>query len=86
MFMRIDVFMNQMAFIRQRVFGLSQADFASVAGVAQPTVSRWEDGTPPKISEMKRIRDEAIKRGLVWHDSFFFDSPPSAIIEERPAA
>ena len=59
---------------------MTQAPFAAVAGVSQPTVSRWEEdslpGSQPDREEMERIRSAAIKRGLPWSDSWFFQTFP----------
>ena len=73
--------MNAIQYIRTKVFDLSQAAFAAdVAKVSQPTVSRWEaDGQPgsqPDREDMKRIREEAIARGLPWSDAWFFQTFP----------
>lgn len=79
--MRIMRIMNAIQYIRTKVFKLNQAAFAAeVAEVSQPTVSRWEDerqdGSQPDREDMKRIRDKAIKRGLPWSDSWFFQTFP----------
>mgnify|MGYP000563134573 CR=1 FL=1 len=70
--------MNQIKHIRKRVFQLNQSQFALVAGVKQPTVSRWEKGTPLSLDEARRIRDAAIAGGLLWDDSWFFETPPQS--------
>jgi hypothetical protein len=70
--------MLPMAHIRQNIFGLSQSAFAEIAGVRQPTVSRWENGEfEPNRDELQRIREAAQNRGLPWNDSWFFDQPES---------
>lgn len=79
--MRIMRIMNAIQYIRTKVFDLNQAAFAAeIAEVSQPTVSRWEDekqpGSQPDSEDMKRIRDKAIKRGLPWNDSWFFQTFP----------
>lgn len=84
--------MNAVEYIRTRIFKLKQGPFAVVAGVSQPTISRWEaadcKGSEPSRDEMDNIRKEAIKRGLEWNDSWFFqtfpDEPESA--EQESAA
>jgi DNA-binding transcriptional regulator YiaG len=72
--------MNAVEYIRTRVFKLTQAPFAEIAGVSQPTVSRWEeDGfvrSEPTREQMNLIRSEAIRRGLPWSDSWFFQTFP----------
>jgi transcriptional regulator with XRE-family HTH domain len=62
--------------IRSKVFKLSQAPFAEVAGVTQPTVSRWERGEfPPNQDQLERIRRAALERALPWDDAWFFEVP-----------
>jgi DNA-binding transcriptional regulator YiaG len=72
--------MNAIEHIRTRVFKLKQGPFAELAGVSQPTVSRWEQdslpGSQPDRDEMERIRKAAIDRGLEWNDSWFFQTFP----------
>jgi transcriptional regulator with XRE-family HTH domain len=70
--------MNAVEYIRTRIFQLKQAPFAEVAGVSQPTVSRWErePGSEPNRDEMERIRSAAISRRLPWDDSWFFQTFP----------
>lgn len=64
-----------MKHIRTKVFALTQAEFAALAGVTQASVSRWENGVAPSLDEMRRIRDEAEKRNLEWDDRLFFEVP-----------
>lgn len=65
-------------FIRRYVFRCSQCEFSLIAGVAQPTVSRWETGKSlPYLKEMQAIRTEAQKRGLEWSDAWFFEPAKS---------
>lgn len=62
--------------VRRKVFNVPQSEFAEIAGTSQASISRWEKGDlEPSHSEMDRIRSEAAKRGLPWHDSFFFEVP-----------
>lgn len=80
--------MNTVRYIRTKVFNVSQADFAGIAGTNQSSVSRWEDDDKrfePDRDEMRRIRDEARRRGLAWNDSWFFEAPAPATSQE-PAA
>lgn len=62
--------------IRRVVFGISQIEFAEIAGTTQSSVSRWEQGLQaPDLAEMERIRKAAVKRGLTWDDRLFFEVP-----------
>lgn len=73
--------MSPLLYIRKKVFGLTQQEFAGIAGVQQSTVSRWENGdAAPSLDEMNRIRAEAAKRKLKrkWDDRLFFAEPPKA--------
>lgn len=87
--MRMYAIMNAIEHIRKRVFKLNQAPFAELAGVSQPTVSRWEDdsfpGSQPSRDEMNKIREAASKRGLPWDDSWFFQTFPDEAPEETAA-
>lgn len=88
--MRMYSSMNAVEHIRKRVFKLKQAPFAAVAGVSQPTVSRWEEdqlpGSQPTRAEMDRIRSAALERGLDWDDSWFFQTFPDEEAAEGAAA
>jgi transcriptional regulator with XRE-family HTH domain len=75
--------MNALRHIRKHVFQCTQTEFASLAGVGQASVSRWENGVEPSRDEMAAIRQAAVDRGLEWDDRWFFESPPS---EVTPAA
>lgn len=71
--------MNPLLQIRKNVFGVTQSEMAAIAKVAQGTVSRWETGElVPDRRELSRIRLEALKRGLAWDDSWFFEAPSEA--------
>jgi transcriptional regulator with XRE-family HTH domain len=62
--------------IRRNVFQLSQAAFAEIAGVTQPTVSRWEAGEwEPNRDDLERIRQAALGSGKPWSDAWFFEAP-----------
>lgn len=93
--MRMICTMNAVKFIRTRVFKLEQAPFAGIAGVSQPTVSRWEQSeiptSEPNREAMSLIRSEAIRRGLEWNDSWFYqtfpdDPPVRSPADERESA
>lgn len=78
--MRMYASMNAVKYIRTQVFKLQQAPFAGIAGVSQPTISRWEEadlkGSEPTRDQMNSIRSAAIERGLDWNDGWFFQSFP----------
>lgn len=66
--------MNQLRRIRCKVFKVTQADMAEIAGTRQATVSRWETNKlKPSLAQLTRIRSEAHRRGLEWNDSWFFE-------------
>lgn len=69
--------MTPIRYIRRQVFGLTQSEFAAIAGVAQASVSRWESGMPLGQSEMMAIRQEAARRDIPWDDRWFFEAPAS---------
>lgn len=69
--------MSTIARIRNDVFHVNQAEFASIAKVAQATISRWETGAcSPSLDAMQSIREEALARGLAWSDTWFFELVP----------
>ncbi len=70
--------MNALRHIRKNVFAVTQAEFASLAGVTQATVSRWENGVAPSLEEMQAIRKAAADRGVEWSDTMFFELPEAA--------
>lgn len=69
--------MNAIRHIRKNVFRINQAEFASLAGVTQATVSRWEaEGhVGPSLDELRRIRAAAVTRKLDWNDHWLFAAP-----------
>lgn len=69
--------MQTVSLLRKNIFAVSQGTFAAIAGVTQPTVSRWErDGAYcMTLAQMLRIRDEAERRGIEWDDRWFFFDP-----------
>jgi transcriptional regulator with XRE-family HTH domain len=74
--------MSNIHLIRTTVFanrdapdGLTQRQFAELAGTTQPTLARWETGElKPNIDHLTRIRKAARKRGIRWKDAYFFDA------------
>lgn len=70
--------MSAIRHIRKKVFGVTQQEFAAIAGVQQSTISRWENGeAAPTLDEMGRIREAAKGRKLKskWDDRLFFAAP-----------
>lgn len=70
--------MNAIHQIRKHVFGVTQQQFAEIAGVQQSMVSRWENNqAAPTLEEMNRIRVAASDRKLKrkWRDDLFFAAP-----------
>ena len=68
--------MKPIEHIRKRLFDVSQTAFGEIAGTTQASVSRWEQGSQePSQSEMERIRNEAVLRGINWDDRWFFEIP-----------
>lgn len=67
--------MNAIRNIRKNVFGVTQQEFAAIAGVHQSMVSRWESNdAAPTLDEINRIRAAASNRKLKqrWTDKLFF--------------
>jgi DNA-binding transcriptional regulator YiaG len=64
--------------LRKRVFGISQAELASIANTSQGTVSKWEAGElEPDREQLALIRSAAHERGLEWSDAWFFEPAPN---------
>jgi transcriptional regulator with XRE-family HTH domain len=70
--------MSAIRHIRREIFRVTQAEFATLAGVTQASVSRWEAGGAPSLDEMQAIRRAAADRGIEWNDTWFFDVPSEA--------
>lgn len=68
--------MNAVLHIRKNVLGINQSAFALIAGAAQATVSRWENGElSPDLQQLTAIRAEVLRRGLEWNDAWLFNVP-----------
>lgn len=71
--------MNVILYIRKSVLKASQVELATIAGVSQGTVSKWEAGElEPDRGQLAKIRDHVTGLGLDWSDSWFFDAPPAS--------
>lgn len=78
--------MGPLLYIRREIFRATQSEMATIAGVSQSTVSKWEAGLlEPGRVEMERIRRGAAGRGLVWRDEWFFQ-PPAPLSRKQPEA
>jgi transcriptional regulator with XRE-family HTH domain len=77
--------MNPIKAIRTRVFNLTQVEFATIAGVQQSTVSRWENGVAPTLDEMQAIRSAAATKKMRWSDEWFFTPAPERRAKARAA-
>lgn len=68
--------MSPLLRIRSEILKISQAEMAEVAGVTQPTVSRWEAGmSEPSRDALMRIREAARRKKIKWNDAWFFVMP-----------
>lgn len=71
--------------IRKNLFKVTQADFASIAGVVQSSVARWEKGEgSPSLIEMQAIRQAAADHKIEWDDRLFFEVPKLAAEVDAP--
>lgn len=85
--MHIAQAMNQILFLRRRIFKVNQAEFARLAGVGQATVSRWENGeTSPSLESLRTIRAEATRRSIPWDHEWLFGVLPAEAAEARQTA
>lgn len=78
--------MSAIRYIRREIFKVTQAEFATLAGVTQASVSRWESGVSPSLDEMHAIRKAAAHRDIMWNDAWFFEAPPGPAPKEGAAA
>ncbi|MBI1201470.1 MAG: helix-turn-helix domain-containing protein [Rhodopseudomonas sp.] len=71
--------MTPLLHIRRHVLKVTQKEMAAIAGVKQPTISRWERGIrQPALIHLSRIRSEAKRRRIKWNDRILFDSGRAA--------
>jgi len=61
-------------YLRKVLFKVSQAEFATICGTTQATVSRWErcEGEPGRV-ELGHLRKAAKARDLDWDDRWLLD-------------
>lgn len=72
--------------VRKTVFDVSQDELAVIGGVSRPRVSRYETGADePPFRFLRRLRDEAIRRGLAFSGDWFFAAPPAPPATPPPA-
>jgi transcriptional regulator with XRE-family HTH domain len=68
--------MNGIKFAQKCVLRCSQVEFGNLVGASRSTVANWISGkTSPTFHHIQAARDEIIKRGLPWNDSWWFDPP-----------
>jgi transcriptional regulator with XRE-family HTH domain len=67
---------SPLRWIRRRVFGVTQAELADIGEVSRTRVSRYETGVDdPPFGFMRRLRDEARRRGAAFSADWFFEAP-----------
>lgn len=65
--------------VRKNVFGVTQERLAEIGGVSRPRVNRYENkGEAPPYEFLRRLRAEALMRGLPFDADWFFEVPESA--------
>lgn len=69
---------SPLRWIRRQVFQTGQEEIALIGGVSRSRVSRYESGASDlPFRFMRRIRNEALARGLNFSADWFF-GPPEA--------
>lgn len=73
--------------VRQKVFGATQDELAVIGGVSRPRVSRYETNDDPPYDFLRRLRDEALRRGLPFSADWFFQPPVVQVgpVEDKAA-
>ena len=56
--------MSEMKRIRENLFCMTQAQFAEAVGVNQSSVTRWDQGSMPKVEHLVKIANAAKDRSV----------------------
>ena len=71
---------SPLRWVRRQVFKAGQEEIAAIGGVSRSRVSRYEGGKDdPPFRFMKRLRSEALARGLPFSGDWFFAEPASDV-------
>ncbi len=72
---------SPLRWVRRQVFGVRQDEFAEIAGVQRPSISRYENGRDnPSFPVLVKIRDEALRRDLPFSGDWFFAVPSASAL------
>lgn len=67
---------SPLRWVRKRLFGVTQDQMAAIGGVSRPRISRYEtNDDPPPFDFLRRVRAEALARGVPFSGDFFFEVP-----------
>ncbi|MDP3853170.1 helix-turn-helix domain-containing protein [Phenylobacterium sp.] len=59
---------------------MTQDELATIGGVSRPRVSRYEtQADTPTFPFMRRVREEALRRGLAFSGDWFFEHPAARL-------
>ena len=76
---------SPLRWVRRHVFGVRQEEFAEIAGVQRPSISRYENGRDnPSYPVLVKIRDEALRRDLPFSGDWFFAVPSAPAFGDAP--